>query len=267
MFLKIFFYYKHLRYICGMETKVCSKCKVEKPLNIEFFYYYSKRNNFRTYCIKCSREYNKKYYRNNIEKEQKRHREYYINNSEKCIERVKNYIENNYDIVKEKWKLYRKNYRINNPEKCKLRDKKKYEKNREIILIRLKKYHSRLDVKERKNQIAKQKRKTDDNFIFNCKIMKHIRSVEKRNDFKTEWDEVKDVYNMYGIDYHIDHKVPKSWFKSSTPKNIVNDIRNLQVIDAEYNLSKLNKWADKVSDEYSNLIKPYLKKAFLDKII
>jgi hypothetical protein len=71
---------------------------------------------------------------------------------------------------------------------------------------------------------------------------------------------------MYGIAYHIDHLIPVTWFNHNTPKYIVNDIRNLQVIDFEYNIKKNNRWADEVSEDYYTLILPYVKKTYISKL-
>lgn len=56
------------------ETKVCSKCGVEKPFTPEYFRYRGGRKTFEARCRKCQCEENKEYYWNNKEnvKERKR---------------------------------------------------------------------------------------------------------------------------------------------------------------------------------------------------
>jgi hypothetical protein len=56
------------------ETKVCSNCGLEKPLNTEHFRYRSKRCVFEAKCRKCQIEENKAYYLNNKEKVKQRKR-------------------------------------------------------------------------------------------------------------------------------------------------------------------------------------------------
>ena len=41
--------------------------------------------------------------------------------------------------------------------------------------------------------------------------------------------------------HHIDHKIPRSWFKVETPPHIVNDFRNIQPLDSKTNMTKNNK--------------------------
>jgi hypothetical protein len=56
------------------ETKVCSKCGLEKPLDIEHFRYRSVRRVFEARCRKCQIEENKEYYWKNKGKVQQRKR-------------------------------------------------------------------------------------------------------------------------------------------------------------------------------------------------
>jgi len=164
-----------------------------------------------------------------------------------CIE-CRSIINNNYYKSNNK-KLIdnQREYRSNNTEK-------------------LKQYRRTDAFKQKNNRRRKERRQTDLTFKFECKILRHIKSVEKRTDFKKEWDDVKSIYDMYGIVYHIDHLIPQKWFKPSTPKTIVNDIRNIQVIDAKYNQTKLNRWADAVPSDYFNIAKKYIKAEYIDKI-
>lgn len=53
-----------------------------------------------------------------------------------------------------------------------------------------------------------------------------------------------------GEKYHIDHKIPLSWFKENTPISIIWDLRNLQITSANYNVSKCNKFMDEVPTDY-----------------
>jgi len=103
---------------------------------------------------------------------------------------------------------------------------------------------------------------SNSDFRFGQIIKGHLQGVKNREDFKEIWDDVREVYDMYDIPYHIDHMVPKNWFLVRTPKYLINHLDNLQVIDADYNLSKQDRWSDPVPSEYLDKIRPYIKKKF-----
>ena len=209
-------------------TKMCSCCKIEK-LIIEFCKNSRTPDGFHYRCRTC----------NSISSKKSKSRPEY----------------------KEKEKQYNKEYHTqyySNPE------------NREKVKKRVKNYISIPENKKRaikrQNEYCKNKRKNDPSFTFYRMIIGHVRKVEKRKEFKDRWDDIKDIYDMYGIDYHIDHLIPKFWFKTTTPKNIINHLDNLQVIDAKYNLCKQNLWADKVSNDYLKIALPYIKKEYKDQL-
>jgi hypothetical protein len=107
-------------------TKICSKCKVEKPVS-EFYKRKDRKNGF-GYCIPCCNKANSKYYFNNIEKVHKHKKEYRHTNRDKIKEKVSQYyfshkekmdkINRQYNIDnKEKMDAWKKEYRIKNKEK------------------------------------------------------------------------------------------------------------------------------------------------------
>jgi len=64
-----------------------------------------------------------------------------------------------------------------------------------------------------------------------------------------------------GMDWgniHIDHKIPLTWFDKSTPPSIVNHLSNLQPMFGYNNISKLNRFANKVDKNYLAICKNYL---------
>ena len=123
-----------------METKVCSKCGIEKELiNMYFNKNKMHKDGFRSECKCCQR----KYVEDNKEKISDWHKQYRKENKEKCAKYNKNnkekiakqkkiYNEEN----KEKIKEYRKQYYINN--KIKIMEYR--EKNKNEIAIRDKQY-------------------------------------------------------------------------------------------------------------------------------
>ena len=66
------------------------------------------------------------------------------------------------------------------------------------------------------------------------------------------------------FEYEIDHKIPLTWFISDTPVNLVNDFRNLQLLDKSKNSSKRNFYMDDVDIDYFNEVKQYIKKEKLE---
>lgn len=142
-----------------VKTKVCIKCKEEKPLSSEY-YGRNKRNKdgFNGACKVCKNEYSKRYREKNKEyfqKYRKENREYYL-------EYNRNYYQNN--------KEYHRNYVEENKE----RRKKYFEANRE----NRKKYHKTY-YNQNKPQMQEQKKKY---YLKNReRILKHNRKYRKEN--------------------------------------------------------------------------------------
>ena len=204
--------------------KQCSKCNEVKPIS-EFGKLSKSKDGLNYYCKVCGRQRCKNYYGNNIEKERERTKQKRLNNLEYSLNRSKKYYYEN----KESLKSLKKQWLDNNPN---------YYNDY---------YHSN---------------KSNPEFRFGILVRKHLKGVSNRQEFKEIWDDVREVYDMYDIPYHIDHMVPKSWFLVRTPKYLINHLDNLQVIDADYNLSKLNRWSDPVPSDYLDKIRPYIKKKF-----
>ena len=245
-----------------METKKCNKCCEEK-LTKDFAKRNDSKDGLRNTCFECQKEHRKK--RSEIIKE--------LVDSQTCnkcmIEKSSN------DFYKEK--LGKNGLRSTCKECDAKKDKEYYEKNKTIILERKQKYNydnkdkiskynkKRNSIPEnriKQSQQTMDRYREDQEFRFNRILTMHVRTVSKRSEFKSIWDEVREVYDMYGIIYHIDHLIPRTWFKSSTPKTIINDLDNLQVIDEKYNLTKKNKWADKVPLHYFRKALPYIKEEY-----
>jgi len=66
--------------------------------------------------------------------------------------------------------------------------------------------------------------------------------------------------------YHIDHKVPVSWFIKETPVYLINSLSNLQLLPASENVKKRNKFSHPICVEYYNSIQKFIKKAYIEKI-
>lgn len=230
------------------QTKTCTGCKVEKPIN-EF----SKGQYDCKLCAKLRRELRtqndpeyfkraakksielngprykeydseraKAYYKNNIDVCRKRSRDYYNNNKEKSINSTKAWVERNKERLRENSKQYQldnlsrirernRQDRLNNPEKYKERNRKRYESNKEYFNIAWHKRRARLANAEGSYT------KGDIDFLFESQKGKcPICNCSIKNG------------------YHIDHKTPLS-------KGGSNSKENLQLTCGSCNTSKGNK--------------------------
>lgn len=64
------------------------------------------------------------------------------------------------------------------------------------------------------------------------------------------------------VGQHVDHKIPKSWFKEDAPINIVWHLDNLQWLSQEDNSTKHNKYADQVPESFLQQVLPHIKEEF-----
>lgn len=71
----------------------------------------------------------------------------------------------------------------------------------------------------------------------------------------------------YNKDIHdIDHKIPVSWFVSTTPPHIVNHLHNIQPLTKENNINKSNRYADSVTESYYHEVLPFIKSDYQKNI-
>ena len=135
-----------------METKICSKCGLEKSLINEYFRQ-EKRNKdgFRGSCRICESLYRKLKYWSDIEKYAQKNKEYRAKNKEKIATTKKKYSKENSSILAIKSKTWRENnrekylegltkYRKENSDKIKEQEKKYRELNKSKINQYMKKY-------------------------------------------------------------------------------------------------------------------------------
>lgn len=66
--------------------------------------------------------------------------------------------------------------------------------------------------------------------------------------------------------FHVDHKIPISWFLESTPIHIINDLENLHLLVGEDNTRKRNRYCHPVSSEYLQKGIPYIKPKYQAKL-
>lgn len=160
-------------------TKVCSKCGIERELEL-----FEKRYNK---CKICQKEYRERFYQENKERILDNSKKYYQKNKDNILIRCKKYVEENKDKTKE----YKKEYRQKNSDRLKDKAKlwrqenkdkidawkqknKEYDKvyrqkNAEIIALRLKEYRD-----NNKDKIAEWRQKNA------VSIAKRVSDYQKR---------------------------------------------------------------------------------------
>lgn len=257
--------------------KRCHKCKEMKPLN-DFHKLKKSKDGCQSKCKDCKNQYHLQ----NKERKSKRDKERYQENKEDIKKRTNQYYHENIDVIRERTKVYYhknadnikkkvKEWREENIDYVKNRKRNKYEENKTEILENQKQYYNnnRDKVLQRnkeyrinnKTKIKNQKRvfhkiKKDDPVYKYSRLVRHnIWSSYKRNGFKKskrtekilgctltwffkEW--LNDQYNPPKT--HIDHIVPVSLSKNKDEVFALNHFSNMQVLSANDNLSKNNKY-------------------------
>lgn len=224
-----------------MDTKICTKCKIEKEISM-----FNKKLNKRTSrCKTCLKEMISDYYINNKEKLNKASKEYSKANKDNISVKKKLYYSENRDNILKK----RKEFRLNNIDKFKEKDKIYQINNKEKI----NKYNC---------EYIKNKKKSNHLFKLSVNIRNLIwLSISKMGYSKTEDTEniigcefeyfkiyiesqFKDgmCWENYG-DWHLDHKTPISWAKSEEDVINLNHYSNFQPMWAYENMSKGNRFS------------------------
>jgi len=217
-----------------METKVCSKCKVEKQV-CEFGNSKLSKDGLLYSCKECNN---------------KRSVDYRKNNSEKVLELTRNWTKKNPEWVYNRHKKWREE----NPEKVKEMRGNWLNKNPE------KRKEYRENYKSRKQEQRKERRDKDP--IFNltnrlrCRLWKYLKilNITKTNktfdivgcspQFLKEHLETQFTDGMSWdnrSEWHIDHIIPLSSAKTEDELYKLCHYENLQPLWAEDNLKKSNK--------------------------
>lgn len=247
-----------------METKVCKKCGIEKPLT-EFRKTHNKKYDryyYRTECHDCELNYGRTYELTRADR------------TEYNKEYNKKYREKNKDVLKEK----NKQWRENNKEQIKEQRKEEYKNNRDKVLARQKEYYEQnkervLEYHHKYNKnnsemlvkktykYQKYKEETDEFYKFkrlirDCVLKSFKRKNHRKNsyakeiigtDFETAWNYLKETWKKnYGIEYngelyHIDHIIPLSTAKTEEDVIRLCHYTNLQLLKPEDNLEKSDK--------------------------
>lgn len=93
-----------------METKICTACKEELPIDSFRFRKYKNGVGHTSYCIPCERKKNKEYYESKKEFLKEEARRYYAENKEACLNRVHKYNKLNGDYRRKRDREYYRNH-------------------------------------------------------------------------------------------------------------------------------------------------------------
>ena len=202
-----------------METKVCTKCNIEKEL--KYFNKMSKvKCGVRSYCRECQSIESKKYRINNKEKIKEYNTKWNKENQEYYKKYFEEYNKLNYEKEKErklKWSRDNKEY-SNNYQK---------QRKKEDILFRLK-----TNIRTSVNRYLKYKSKhTFD--IVGCTPQFLKEHLESQFIDGMTWENRSE--------WHIDHIIPLSSAKTEDELYMLCHYKNLQPLWAEDNLKKSNK--------------------------
>lgn len=246
--------------------KKCAHCGEEKDIS-SFGSNKRMKDGLHYYCNECRRNktanrkkdigaYNKKYYRENIEREKERHikyreenqemvnaraRKYYADNQDKCRDKATNYREENREIALErtrKWRRKNKRHRLEYGRKYR-------EANKEKVNSHFREY-------------IKTRQEGDSEFMIRLKIRSRFKAAIK-NGWRTRFEETGHRYSDYvdhferlqpgmiskylkGGGYHIDHIIPVSAYDMNNPEDIRKcwNPSNMRIINKYQNMSKGN---------------------------
>ena len=216
-----------------MNTKICTKCGLEKELN-NFRKTYNKKYDkyyIRNYCIECQKEYSKnnskKYYHS---KEGKKKRdEYLLKNREQILEksriRTSIYRQTHKEKIKEKNKIYREQ----NKEKINQYFKDRY-KNDHIYKFKNTIRNSIRMSFRRKGKLQPSITKEILGCDFDYLIKYLIQTYENNYNEKWNWKYLKDV--------DIDHIIPLAIANTEDEIKKLCYYKNLQLLKTEDNLKK-----------------------------
>ena len=216
-----------------METKICSKCKVEKDI-CEFNNRNTSKDGKRSSCKKCDFEDVEKWRQNNKEKTKQQKQRYLKKHCQENLNRGKKYRENN----KEKnltrirnWRENNKQYFITYYQENKSKITKQYSKRKKIdILFKLSSlYRSKI------NKILGSNKNTATFEIIGCSPQELKKHLENQFIVGMSWDN----HGLFG--WHIDHIIPLSSAKTEEEIYKLCHYTNLQPLWAKDNLAKSNK--------------------------
>ena len=216
-----------------METKICSKCKIEKSI-CEFNNRKTSKDGKRSSCKECDNEDVKKWRQNNKEKtkqqQQRRLKKYW----QKNLDRGEKYRENNKEKTltrSRNWRENNKQYSIKYYQEHKSEINKQYSERKKIdILFKLSSlYRSKI------NKVLGSNKNTKTFEIIGCTPPQLKEHLETQFVYGMSWEN----HGLFG--WHIDHIIPLSSAKTEEEIYRLCHYTNLQPLWAKDNLAKSNK--------------------------
>jgi len=231
-----------------MKTKVCLKCKKEKPLSAEFFHRNkARKSGFQDYCKECVLKRAKEYYQRPEVKERYK-------------ERMKEYYQR--PEVKERYKEWGKEYNQRPEVKERLKEYYQRPEVKEKRKEWSEEYYQRPEVKEKAKEYMKEMYKNNPEFRLSSNVRRSLSQSLKKFKLKKEnktfeildftlFDLISHLesqfgenmnWDNYGSYWHLDHIRPVSSFSFKSTKcpefKECWDLNNLQPLEASENFSK-----------------------------
>ena len=203
-----------------METKICTKCNIEKDLS-NFRKEKRTKMGLQSQCKECEKEYR-------------------LKNREKQIIYMKQYYKNNKEILSNKNKIYRENHKEEKRKQDKLyRETHKKERNIRELTRKEKDNIYKLKCNIRgmiKNSFRRRgfKKKQKGEEIYGCTVNELIEHLIKtyENNYNERWDW------KYLKDVHVDHIIPLASANTEEDVKKLCHYTNLQLLKAKDNLDK-----------------------------
>ena len=247
-----------------MEKK-CSKCNVVRDVR-EFNKAKESKDGLRGECKMCRKEINRIYKQANKERLSKYNLEYKNTNKERLSKYNFEYKNTNKESIAKQ----RKEYTEANREKLLIIYKDYREANNEKVLKATKKWResNKDKASEYNNNYVKSRRKSDNLFRLKLSVrnavVRYLVNGKSKGTPKILGLDYKEFQDYLEIEYiegmHLDHIVPLSWANNDEEVYILNHYSNFQIITAEENLSKSDRYCksenlNKVTDNHNNLTK------------
>ena len=214
-----------------MNTKICTKCKIEKDIN-NFRKEKRTKVGLQSQCKQCEKEYRLK----NHEKRIEYMKEYYKKNKKELLQKNKAYRENHKEEKKLNDKLYRETHK-------KERNKKDLIRKSQDPIYKLKCNLRGMIKNSFRRRGFKKKQKAEE--IYGCTVddlLEHlIKTYENNYNEKWNWKYLQNV--------HVDHIVPLATAKTEEQVIKLCHYTNLQLLKEKDNLDKKDKLDWSINNE------------------
>lgn len=216
-----------------MDTYICSKCKIEKPVS-EFSAQKHRTLGHKSQCKLCCKTWRQE----NKDRLSIATKAWVERNKEKIKERRKSYYLEN----KEKIDSYNELWRNSNPERCKEIGYKHYRENKDRIKVRrLKRTTMRLKTDELYKltcaircairysiRVRKYRKKSKTSVILGCSFDEFKKYIENQFEPWMNWDNYGKYNGELNYGWDLDHKIPTSSAKTEEDIYILNHYTNFQ---------------------------------------